>query len=176
MEWIINFIKRVAVNIVAFVAICVVIGSVPLISIAVLVALEIAPLSHAYGDSNPLGWFVYSPLFVGIWYMFIASWTRFARAERFGGNHRTGILWAAGRHIGGTLLSFAAVITAIFVGRAILGSTDGLSDAASALYVREFAPVLLLASWSPVLVNLTRHFMRRYLVSGISVPSPVVDR
>jgi len=172
MEWLIRFIKRVVSNIVALVTICLFIGSVPMISIAVLVALEIDPRKY----SDFLGWFIWSAFFVGIWYMFIASWTRFARAAYFGGNPRAGIFWAAGRHIGGTLLSFAAVITAIFVGRAILGSTEGLSDAASALYVREFAPVLLLASWSPVLVNLTRHFMRRYLVSGISAPSPVVGR
>jgi len=187
MEWLIRFIGKVISNIIAFVVICIVILSAPLASIAVVVLLEIDPISRSWGDSNTIGWFVFCPFFVGVWYMFIASMTHRARAKHLGLTPHTGILRSAGRHIGGTLLSFAAVLTAIFAGEAVLGPYAGMSETAIALSIRELAPVLLLAAWSPVLINLTRHFMRRYPskreissvldgISGTSESSPVAGR
>ena len=168
MEYLIGLFKRIAANVVAVVAICIFIAAAPLISIGVVVGVERNP--H---NADILAWFtVACPFCVGIWYMFIATMTRYARAKYFGVTPRNGFLWVGSRLFGGWLLSQAVIIGIALVVKTLV---DG---GQSVLTPQTVAPLFLLAVWSPVLVNLTRHFMRRYPigVSGISAPSPVVGQ
>ena len=171
MEWLIGFIKRVATNLVAFVAICIFIAVSPLISIGLVVWAELSP----WVGGQFLGWFIVCPVIAAIWYMFIATMTRYARAKYFGVSPRNGFLWAGVRLFGGWLLSQAMVIALVLAQIAVLGPADG-SVAMASERVRTMAPLLLLAAWSPVLINVIRHFMRRYSakrINGTSAPYPV---
>jgi hypothetical protein len=149
----IAFLRGVVANLVAFVLLAIFIALTPLVSVAVVVWVELDPLKN----SQLLGWFIVCPFCVGIWYMFVAAMTRYARAKYFGATPRSGFCWAGARLICGWFVSQAAVIGFLFAQRAFFGEADGGNAA-----VQIVAPLLLLVAWSPVLVNLTRHFFRRY--------------
>ena len=134
-----------------------------------------------------LGWLAFvCPLCVSIYYMFVASVTRYARAAHERISPRTGIFWAACRQLGSMIVSYALVLgpavavmsyaeshTAAEIAlrnvmlvqnfeyiriHGVLLPGDKWVSPTPLLYVLYFAGALLV--WSPVLVNLARHSWR----------------
>jgi hypothetical protein len=158
INWIKHFFLAVAAHIAAFITIVLLIFAAPLISVATVVWM----LSHGVRSADLLGWFGAGvPFCCGIWYMFVASMTRLARAKRFGVTPRTGFFWAGGRLFFGWAMSQAAVLILAL-------AFTGAPDSAFNLYVILIGVV----AWSPLTVNLLRHFARRYpvKVNGTSAP------
>jgi hypothetical protein len=140
------------------------------------------------------GWLaLVCPFCVSIYYMFVASVTRYARAAHVGISPRTGIFWAACRQLGSMIVSYALVLVPAVGVRCYAESHMAVESAlrktlvvenveyvkidgtllsgnksvfpSPLLYVLYFAGMLLV--WSPVLVNLSRHFVRyRNVASG----------
>jgi hypothetical protein len=145
--------KRVLAHIVAFVAVLLVIAFAPILTLAATVWM--ASLKRVDPDEITAAVLVGSVL-CAFWYMFVASVTRAARAKREGLSPRTGFLWAGGRLFGGWFLSFGSAVLAVFAA----------SQLARALRIDSpshiLFPALFLGVWSPVIVNLLRHFMRYF--------------
>jgi hypothetical protein len=126
------------------------------------------------------------PFCVSIYYMFVASVTRYARAAHEGISPRTGIFWAASRQLGSMVVSYALVLVPavafirhaeshrsaesalrnrLFVEKVEYVNIDGVVlpgdkwvSPSPLLYILYFAGTLLV--WSPVLVNFARHSWR----------------
>ena len=142
------------------------------------------------------GWLAFfCPLCVSVYYMFVASITRYARASHEGVSQRTGIFWAACRQLGSMFLSYALVLgpavavmsyaeshptvestleNALCVENIEYMNIDGTRlqgekwlSPAPLLYVVYFGGMLLV--WSPLLVNLARHFWRNRNQSGYPI-------
>ena len=145
--------KRVLAHIVVFVAVLLVIAFAPILTLAATVWM--ASLKHVDPDEITASVLVGSVL-CAFWYMFVASVTRAAWAKREGVSPRTGFLWAGGRLFGGWFLSFASALLAV----------SATSQLARALRIDSpshiLFPALFLGVWSPVIVNLLRHFMRYF--------------
>jgi hypothetical protein len=156
-------VERIWNHIVAFVGIVLLIASAPLLTFAA--AVWMASMNRIDPDEIILSVMV-GPLLCAFWYMFVASITRAARAKREGVSPRTGFLWAGGRLFGGWFLSFGSAILALFgVGRVV--GAFAISSPSRIVF-----PVLFLGVWSPVVVNLLRHFMR-YVRPRSRITSPV---
>ena len=155
--------ERVWNHIVAFVVVVLLIAAAPVITLAA--AVWMASLNRIDPDEIILSAMV-GPLLCAFWYMFVASITRAARAKREGVSPRTGFLWAGGRLFGGWFLSFGSAILALFGVNRVVGAFAINSPS------RILFPVLFLGVWSPVIVNLLRHFLR-YFTPRSRVTSPV---
>jgi hypothetical protein len=155
--------ERIWNHIVAFVVIVLLIASAPLLTFAA--AVWMASINRIDPDAIILS-VVVGPLLCAFWYMVIATITRLARSKREGVSPRNGFLWAGGRLFGGWFLSFGSAILALFgVGRVV--GAFAISSSSRIVF-----PVLFLAVWSPVTVNLLRHFMR-YFTPRSRITSPV---
>jgi hypothetical protein len=155
--------ERIWNHIIAFLVIVVLIASAPLLTFAA--AVWMASVNRIDPDEIILSVMV-GPVFVAFWYMFAASITRMARAKREGLPPRTGFLWAGGRLFGGWFLSFGSAISTLFGVDQFVGAF-GINSPSRILF-----PTLFLGVWSPVIVNLLRHFMR-YFTPRPSITSPV---
>lgn len=138
------------------------------------------------------------PLCVSVYYMFVASITRCARAAHERISPRTGIFWAACRQLGSMVVSYVLVLVPAFavmsyseshpVFETVLRNSlcvehveyvnidgtrlpgDKWVSPSPLLYTLYIVGMLLV--WSPVLVNLARHFWRHRKVqrqSGYAV-------
>jgi hypothetical protein len=154
--------ERIWNHIIAFVVIVLLIAAAPVITLAA--AVWMASINRVDPDEIILSAMV-GPLLCSFWYMFVASITRAARAKREGVSPRTGFLWAGGRLFGGWFLSFGSAILALFgVGRVV--GAFAISSPSHILF-----PALFLGVWSPVIVNVLRHFVR-YLPPHAPIASP----
>jgi len=155
--------ERVWNHLITFVVVVLLIAAAPVITLAA--AVWMASANRIDPDEITLSVMI-APVLVGCWYMFGATVTRAARAKREGVSPRTGFLWAGGRLFGGWFLSFGSAILALFgVGR-VVGAFAINSPS------RIVFPVLFLGVWSPVIVNVLRHFMR-YFTPRSRITSPV---
>ena len=157
--------ERIRNHIIAFVVIILLIASAPLLTFAA--ALWMASVKRVDPDEIILSVMV-GTVFVAFWYMFVASITRMARAKREGVSPRTGFLWAGGRLFGGWFLSFGSAILRLFGVDRFVGAF-GINSPSRILF-----PALFLGVWSPVIVNLLRHFMR-YFTPHAPIASPAAD-
>jgi hypothetical protein len=155
--------ERIWNHIIGFVVIVLLIASAPLLTFAA--AVFMASISRIDPDEIILSVMV-GPVFVAFWYMFVASITRMARAKREGVSPRTGFFWAGGRLFGGWFLSLASAILAVLGVSQFVGAFD-IKNPSHILF-----PALFLGVWSPVIVNLLRHFMR-YFTPRPSITSSV---
>jgi hypothetical protein len=133
--------ERIWNHIIAFVVIVLLIASAPLLTFAA--AVWMAFVNRVDPDEIILSVMV-GPMFVAFWYMFVASITRMARAEREGVPPRTGFLWAGGRLFGGWFLSFGSAILTVFGVDHFVGAF-GINSPSRILF-----PALFLGVWSPV--------------------------
>jgi hypothetical protein len=145
--------KRVLAHIFAFVAVLLVIAFAPILTLAATVWM--ASLKRVDPDEITASALVGSVL-CAFWYMFIASVTRAARAKREGLSPRTGFLWAGGRLLCGWFLSFGSAMLAAFATSQLV-RTFRIDTPSHFLF-----PALFLGVWSPVTVNLLRHFTRYF--------------
>jgi hypothetical protein len=133
------------------------------------------------------GWLAFvCPFCVGVYYMFIATVTRLSREKLEGLKERCPLWWAPLRLVGGAVLSYALVlapaVAVVSYAESHVAAESALRNALGVenveyvkidgvlltgdkwvspsplLYVLYFAGMLLV--WSPVLVNLARHFKR----------------
>jgi hypothetical protein len=133
------------------------------------------------------GWLAFvCPFCVGVYYMFIGTVTRLSRERLEGLKERCPLWWAPLRLVGGAVLSYALVLVPAVVVMSYAESHTAVESAlrnalvvenveyvdidgtrlqgdkwvspTPLLYVLYFVGMLLV--WSPVLVNLARHFMR----------------
>ena len=154
--------ERVWNHLIVFAVVVLLIAAAPVITLAAVVWM--ASAKRIDPDEIILSIMV-GPVLVAVWYMFIASITRAARAKREGVSPRTGFLWAGARLFGGWLLSFGAAILALFAIDRFVGAF-GVTNSSHLLF-----PALFLAVWSPVIVNLLRHFLR-YFTPRARLTSP----
>jgi hypothetical protein len=145
--------KRVLAHIVAFVAVLLVVAFAPIITLAATVWM--ASLNRVDPDEITASILV-APVLCAFWYMFVASITRAARSKREGVSPRTGFFWAGGRLFGGWIMSLASAILAVLAVSQLVGAFR--IDSPSYILF----PALFLGVWSPVIVNLLRHFMRYF--------------
>jgi hypothetical protein len=145
--------ERIWNHIIAFVVIVLLIASAPLLTFAA--ALWMASVSRIDPDEIILSVMI-APALVAFWYVFTASVTRMARSKREGVSPRTGFFWAGGRLFGGWFLSFGSAILALFGVNRVVGAFAINSPS------RILFPVLFLGVWTPVIVNLLRHFLRHF--------------
>ena len=155
--------KRIWNHIIAFVVVVLLIASAPLLTFAA--AVWMASMNRIDPDEIILSVMVGPPL-VAVWFMFVASVTRLARSKREGVSPRTGFLWAGGRLFGGWFLSFASTILTVFMVSLFVRET-GIKRPSHVLF-----PALFFGVWTPVVVNLLRHFMR-YFTPRAPLASPV---
>jgi hypothetical protein len=145
--------ERIWNHIIAFVVIVLLIASAPLLTFAA--AVWMASVNRIDPDEIILSVMV-APVLVAFWYMFVASITRMARAKREGVSPRTGFFWAGGRLFGGWFLSLSSALLA----------ASTVSQFTAYIRIehpsRLLFPVLFLGVWSPVIVNLVRHFLRYF--------------
>ena len=145
--------KRVLAHIVAFVVVLLVIAFAPILTLAATVWM--ASLNRVDPDEITASVLVGSAL-CAFWYMFVAAVTRVARAKREGISPRTGFFWAGGRLLGGWFLSFGSAVLAVFATSQLVRALR-IDSPSHFLF-----PALFLGVWSPVMVNLLRHFMRYF--------------
>ena len=155
--------ERIWNHIIAFVFIVLLIAAAPVITL--VAAVWMASINRIDPDEIILSVMV-GPLLCAFWYMFAASITRMARAKREEVSPRTGFLWAGGRLFGGWCLSFGSAILALFWVDRVVGAFAINSPN------RILFPALFLGVWSPVIINLLRHFMR-YFMPRAPLASPV---
>jgi hypothetical protein len=159
--------ERVWNHIVAFGVIILLIASAPLLTFAA--AVWMASINRIESDEIILSVMI-APVLVALWYMFVASITRMARAKHEGVSPRNGFLWAGGRLFGGWYLSFGSTILTVFMVSLFVRET-GIKRPSHVLF-----PALFLGVWSPVIVNLVRHFMRYFTPHApITTPAGVAD-
>lgn len=154
--------KRVVDHIIAFVAVLLVVAFAPILTLAATIWM--ASLKRVDTDEIAVSVLV-APVLCAFWYMFIASLTRAARSRREGISARRGFFWAGGRLFGGWFLSFASTNLALLA----VGQFVQTFRVPSPSYI--LFPALFLAVWSPVIVNLLRHFMRYYPPRALRVAS-----
>jgi hypothetical protein len=146
-----DFLTRLRNNIVAFVAVILLIASAPVITliVAITCALNSRP-EPIYALALTLG----GPMVCAFWYMFVASITRAARARLEYTPDRTGFRWAVGRLIGGWFLSQVWVVAVLLPVGLLWKSAQDVPS-----YI--LYPSLSLAIWAPVIINLSRHLLRK---------------
>ena len=154
--------ERIWNHLITFAVVVLLIAAAPVITLAA--AVWMASVKRIDPDEIILSVMI-APVLVAFWYMFAASVTRLARSKREGVSPRTGFFWAGARLFGGWLLSFGAAILALFAIDRFVGAF-GVTNSSHLLF-----PALFLAVWSPVIVNVLRHFVR-YLPPHAPIASP----
>ncbi|HTT18053.1 MAG TPA: hypothetical protein VMG82_03850 [Candidatus Sulfotelmatobacter sp.] len=146
-----DFLTRLRNNILALVAVILLVASAPVITliVAIVCSLDDHPDPN-YAVALTLG----GPAVCAFWYMFIARMTRAARAKLEFSSERRGFHWALGRLFGGWFLSQLWSFAVLFV-VGLLRERD--QDTPSYILF----PSLSLAVWAPVIINLSRHFARK---------------
>jgi len=145
--------QRILNHVIAFVSAVLLIASAPLLTF--VAAIWMASVNRIDPDEITVS-VMAGPILCAFWYMFVASLTRLARAKREGISPRTGFLWAGGRLFSGWFLSFASAMLAVLaVSQSAL--RFGIEKPSRVLF-----PAMFCGIWSPVIVNLLRHFVRYF--------------
>lgn len=169
METILRLFKAVLRNLIAVIVISLLIAAAPLISIAAL----IAPFFNYNDYAAPcVCWFASAcPFCVGIYYMFIATMTRYSRSKIEKVTPRDSFMWSGARMFGGWILSYGLVVGLLVISEAFKEAGYHMSDLHlnRQAYLLAVQLTLGLLAWSPVLINLTRHFMRHARVQKPTV-------
>jgi hypothetical protein len=155
--------ERIWNHLITFAVVVLLIAAAPVITLAA--AVWMASVKRIDPDEIILSVMI-APVLVAFWYMFAASVTRLARSKREGVSPRTGFFWAGARLFGGWFLSFGSTILALFGVERVVGAF-GVTNPSHILF-----PALFLGVWTPVIVNLLRHFMR-YFTARAPLASPV---